>query len=148
MSFRNLTSRNVLRFWRSVDLASLSILVRVSSGDGFRRWFVNLPCWLLSDFSLTPSFFYLASLSILVRVLSGDGFRRWSVNLLGGGRTRVCTVAGYYSTTRQLVLLNLVISITYSYFGHAVLPKPSTFRSPLDLKKKTEKLDSANLCHL
>ena len=50
-------------------------------------------------------------------------------------RTRVITVAGYYSTTRPLVLLNLVISITYSYFGHAVLPKPLTFYSPLDLKK-------------
>ena len=49
--------------------------------------------------------------------------------------TRVCTVTGYYSTTRPLVLLNLVKSITYSYFGHAVLPKPLTFRSPLDLKK-------------
>ena len=55
-------------------------------------------------------------------------------------RTRVCTVAGYYSTTRPLVLLNLVISITYSYFGHAVLPKPLTFRSPLDLKKKKQKI--------
>ena len=56
-------------------------------------------------------------------------------------RTRVGTVAGYYSTTRPLVLLNLVISITYSYFGHAVLSKPLTFRSPLSLKiKKKQKI--------
>ena len=37
-------------------------------------------------------------------------------------RTQICTVAGYYSTTRPLVLITSDISITYSYFRHAVLP--------------------------
>ena len=43
-------------------------------------------------------------------------------------RIWVSIVVGYYSATRPLVLLTLGISITYSYFGHAVLPKPLTFR--------------------
>ena len=63
-------------------------------------------------------------------------------------RTRVITVAGYYSTTKPLVLLNLVISITYSYFGHAVLPKPLTFRFTSRFKNTKRKARWCYSCHL
>jgi len=44
---------------------------------------------------------------------------------------------GTISTTRPLVHVPLGISITYSYFGHAVLPKPLTYSFTLRFKKKS-----------
>ena len=93
----------------------------------------------------------MSSINLITDIVANRSFQVMRTNIIlanlrdapAENRTWVCTVAGYYSTTSPLVLLNLVLCITYSYFGHAVVSKPLTFRSPLDLKQKTENLDSA-----
>ena len=54
-------------------------------------------------------------------------------------QTQVYTMTGYYSTTRPLVLLPLDISITYSYFRHAVLPNYINLSFASQFKKKKKK---------
>ena len=74
----------------------------------------------------------VSSINLIIDIVANRSFQIMRTSIIiakhldapAENQTRVCTVAGYYSTTRPLVLLNLNISITYSYFGHAVLPKP------------------------